>query len=338
MTDSLLQLNAVSAGYSQGGKSARTVVTPFSASIAPGSLICLIGPNGAGKSTLLRTIAGMQKPLGGQVLLHGRDMHRMNALERAKLVSIVLTQKADVGLLTGYELVALGRHPHTGWMGQLTEHDHRAVRRSIALVGAEHLADRQFNRLSDGERQKMMIARALAQEPELLILDEPTAFLDLPRRVECMALLSDLARRTGRTILLSSHDLDLALRYASRIWLLGYGGHVREGLPEDLVLNGDFEAAFQSASVSFDMLTGAFRPSAQWIGHVVLEGDGVQHIWTKRALEREGFSVASERVSNLPVIRVEATPKRWQFIQGDASTYCNSLEELMNIVRAAQPI
>lgn len=325
----LLHLQDMSAGYPQRG-GARMVVQPFSQTVAPGKLICLIGPNGAGKSTLLRTLAGMQKPLGGRALLAGHDIHRMNAGERARRLSIVLTQKMEVGMFTSGELVALGRHPHTSWVGRLSAQDRAVVERSIRLVGAERLASRFFNTLSDGERQKVLIARALAQEPDLLILDEPTAYLDLPRRVETMALLRDLARQTGLTILMSTHDLDLALRSASHIWLLPEGGQVRAGAPEDLVLSGAFEAAFHSAVVAFDIESGAFRSPSDGAERVLLTGSGVQRTWTQRALEREGFTVLTEGPPGLPEVRLEEGARcRWRIIFGAEVMICASVEELI---------
>ncbi|MBK8021011.1 MAG: ABC transporter ATP-binding protein [Chloroflexi bacterium] len=326
----LLHLQDLSAGYPQRGSAPRVVVQPFSQAVTPGKLICLIGPNGAGKSTLLRTLAGMQKPLGGRVQIAGQDVHRMSALERARRLSIVLTQKMEVGLFTGYELVTLGRHPYTGWAGQLSARDREVVERSIRLTGAERLAARAFNTLSDGERQKILIARALAQEPELLILDEPTAYLDLPRRVETMALLRDLARDTGLTILMSTHDLDLALRSASQIWLLPEGGQIRAGAPEDLVLSGAFEAAFRSAMVTFDIESGAFKSAGGGAERVVLTGAGVQHTWTQRALEREGFSVVAEWQPDLPEVRIDGgAGRRWHVVCGTSVVICASVEELI---------
>jgi len=232
--------------------------------------------------------------------------------------------------------VAMGRHPHTGWLGQLSEHDHRLVQQAIEMVGAQRLADRAFNTLSDGERQKIMIARALAQEPELLVLDEPTAFLDLPRRVECMALLRDLARRTGCAILLSTHDLDLALRCANQIWLLPYSGQIQVGAPEDLVLNGAFEAAFHSANVTFDRMSGGFHPLDTRLGHVVLVGEGVHYIWTKRALERAGFAVASAPQADLPTIHVDVMQSRWQITNRGSTENYHSIGEVVTTLLAPE--
>ena len=332
-----LQLQAVSAGYSERRQPTKVVVPPFTESLDAGQLVCLIGPNGAGKSTLLRTLAGIQKPLSGQVLLNGQDVHHMSASDRAKHISVVLTQKMEVGLFTGYGLVAMGRHPYTAWSGQLSESDHAVVMRSIEMVGAEKLADQSINTMSDGERQKIMIARALAQEPDLLILDEPTAFLDLPRRVETLVLLRDLAREVGCSIVLSIHDLDLALRLADRIWLLPQGAPIQVGMPEELVLNGAFEAAFESANVAFDAETGAFKTREKNVHHVYLQGEGVTYIWTRRALERAGYAVSERLETGQPHIEIQTIAKdnpRWQITVGGQTTDCDSIEALMATLNA----
>lgn len=335
MNEPILQLYDLTAGYHRPRRETVRVVTHVHETLHAGELVCLIGPNGAGKSTLLRTIAGMQPAIAGKVMLMGQDIHQMRADERARRLSIVLTQKMDGGLLTGYALVAMGRHPYTGWMGKLSADDHAIVHWAIAQVGAQQLSERHFNTLSDGERQKLMIARALAQEPELMILDEPTAFLDLPRRVECMVLLRDLTQRTGRTILLSTHDLDLALRCADRIWLLPYGGHLQVGMPEDLVLNGAFQMAFNSAGARFDITTGTFTAARRTTRQVVLEGQGVVHYWTQRALEREGFLVEAMPQAGLPVVRVAQTSAVCWWVSGDdGPVQCDTIDQLIATLNA----
>ena len=184
-----------------------------------GMLTCLIGANGAGKSTLLRTIAGFQLPLEGTVLLGGDDVRALSPRQRAERMAVVLTDRPDVMCTTVREMVATGRAPFTGFWGRLSGKDHNIVTRSLRLVGIEWMADRTVASLSDGERQKVMIAKALAQQTPVVLLDEPTVFLDYPSRVEVMQLLLNIAHEEHKTVLLSTHDLDLALQTADRIWL-----------------------------------------------------------------------------------------------------------------------
>lgn len=184
-----------------------------------GMLTCLIGANGAGKSTLLRTIAGFQLPLEGTVVLGGDDVRALSPRQRAERMAVVLTDRPDVMCTTVWEMVATGRAPFTGFWGRLSGKDRSIVTRSLRLVGIERMADRTVASLSDGERQKVMIAKALAQQTPVILLDEPTAFLDYPSRVEVMQLLLNIAHEEHKTVLLSTHDLDLALQTADRIWL-----------------------------------------------------------------------------------------------------------------------
>jgi iron complex transport system ATP-binding protein len=297
--DAVLRTEDLVIGYRHPGRADSVVAAGLNLELRRGELVCLLGPNGAGKSTLMRTLAALQPSLSGAIWLDGDAPSALSARELARRLSIVLTERVDVGNLAARELVALGRHPYTDWWGNLTPQDAEIVRWAIQAVGAVPLADRPVQELSDGERQKIMIARALAQEPQLILLDEPTAFLDLPRRVEVMGLLRSLARQTGRAILLSTHDLDLALRGADRLWLLSAEGEYCTGAPEDLVLNGAFERVFASAGVTFDAYAGSFRVAREAAGVVQLCGDGMAALWTIRALEREGFCI--EQISADPL-------------------------------------
>lgn len=196
-----------------------------------GMLTCLIGANGAGKSTLLRTIAGFQLPLEGTVLLGGDDVRALSPRQRAERMAVVLTDRPDVMCTTVWEMVATGRAPFTGFWGRLSGKDRNIVTRSLRLVGIEWMADRTVASLSDGERQKVMIAKALAQQTPIILLDEPTAFLDYPSRVEAMQLLLNIAHEEHKTVLLSTHDLDLAIHTADRLWLFEkerWGGEKEE--------------------------------------------------------------------------------------------------------------
>ncbi|MDZ8089972.1 MAG: ABC transporter ATP-binding protein [Nostoc sp. DedQUE12b] len=292
MSNSILTTHNLTIGYKTSRKNVRCVASDISVSLQAGELVCLLGPNGAGKSTLLRSLAGMQPPIAGEVRLLGDNVYNLASQDLAKRLSLVLTEKVDVGMLSAYTLVSLGRHPYTDWWGNLTPEDEAIVHWAIKSVGALHLASRQVSELSDGERQKIMIARALAQSPLVMLLDEPTAFLDLPRRVEIMQLLRHLARETNQAILLSTHDLDLALRLADKVWLLANNGILHIGAPEDLVLSGAFADTFKSEGVEFDIASGEFNLHTFHKGEInLIGGEGIAVVWTIRALQRVGFRV-----------------------------------------------
>jgi iron complex transport system ATP-binding protein len=291
MNNAILTTHNLTIGYQISRKNVRCVARDISVCLEAGELVCLLGPNGAGKSTLLRSLAGMQPPLGGEVRLLGDDIYQLAPSDLAKRLSLVLTERVDVGMLSAYTLVSLGRHPYTDWWGRLTPEDEAIIHWAIKSVGALHLAARQVRELSDGERQKIMIARALAQSPMVMLLDEPTAFLDLPRRVEIMQLLRQLAQENQQAILLSTHDLDLALRLADQVWLLTSEGILQVGAPEDLVLSGAFADTFRSEGVEFDIFSGEFHLHTPLKGEVNLVGDGIASMWTIRALQRVGFWV-----------------------------------------------
>ncbi|MEH2198927.1 ABC transporter ATP-binding protein [Nostoc sp.] len=308
MNDAILTTHNLTIGYKTSRKTVRCVASDISVSLLAGELVCLLGPNGAGKSTLLRSLAGMQAPISGEVRLLGDDIYKLAPQDLAKQLSLVLTEKVDVGILSAYTLVSLGRHPYTDWWGNLTPQDEAIVHWAIKSVGAVHLAPRQVSELSDGERQKIMIARALAQSPIVMLLDEPTAFLDLPRRVEIMQLLRQLARETNQAILLSTHDLDLALRLADKVWLLATNGILHVGAPEDLVLSGAFADTFRSEGVEFDVASGEFHLHTYHKGEINVIGEGIASVWTIRALERVGFlvnrSAKSSKVEDATQIQI----------------------------------
>lgn len=256
--ESGLRLDGVTVGYRDRGRS-KEVVRGIDVIARPGELTALIGPNGTGKSTLLRTIAGLQKGLGGAISLDGMALSRMSAAERARHQSIVLTERVAPGKLTGRELVGLGRHPHTGFNGRLTARDHEIVAESIAAVGAGPLADRDIAELSDGERQRIMTARALAQQPRLLLMDEPSAFLDAPGRVALAGLVRRIARQQDVVVVISTHEVELMLQVADRLWLLDRSGNLHDGTPEDLIGRGLLAEVFDSEDLAFDPVSGTFR-------------------------------------------------------------------------------
>lgn len=334
----ILVLQNLSIGYHVSRAATKTIAENLNASLKDGELVCLLGPNGAGKSTLMRTVAGMQPPLAGEVRLENQNIHRFAARDLAKRLSVVLTERVTIGTLTAYALVALGRYPHTNWAGTLTERDHHIIADALRLVGAADLANRSVSELSDGERQKVMVARALAQEPQVLILDEITAFLDLPRRVDIMRLLGEMTKKTGKAVLLSTHDLDLALRSADRLWLLSKNGRFETGAPEDLVLSGAFETVFHGENVDFDRQAGYFRVNQNYLGAVKLAGEGLAAVWTTRALERAGFRVvgANGAAADAIIEVVNSEDKTlWRLAENsDASRQFNSLYDLTEALLA----
>jgi len=302
----LLAAENLTIGYAARKKAPRLVAGPLHLALWPGELVCLLGPNGAGKSTLLRTLAGVQAPLGGYLAVGGQPLASLSPEARARQLSIVLTERIEAGHLTVRELVSLGRHPHTGWLGGLSAHDHAQVQAALAATGTAQFAPRPVGELSDGERQKVLLARALAQDTPLIVLDEPTAHLDLPNRVALLRLLHELARTLDKAILLSTHELDLALQAADRVWLLPATGELLAGPPEDLVLSGAFAAAFQHEGLAFDVATGTFELHAPTGLAVQLLGEGPAAFWTRRALLRAGFvptaSPAAWRVTVPPEV------------------------------------
>jgi iron complex transport system ATP-binding protein len=293
----VLATHGLTVGYHDRRAGDTRVLADLDLALPRGALTCLLGPNGSGKSTLLRTLVGMQPPLAGDVALDGDPLASLDATERARRLSVVLTDRIDVGLMTGADLVALGRTPYTGWSGRLTARDHAVVRWALRSLAAERFAGRRVAQLSDGERQRVVIARALAQEPAVLALDEPTAFVDVPRRVELTQTLRHLARECDLAVLLTTHDLDLAVRVADRVWLIeptADGARLHVGAPEDLVLSGAMARAFASDEVDFDLSRGTFVPAGHGVGTVRVEGEGVEAVWAGRALEREGFEVTRD--------------------------------------------
>lgn len=205
-------LQSLSIGYSH-----KVIAADINAQIKGGELTCLIGRNGTGKSTLMRTLAGFLKPLGGSALLDGRDVGRLSPAERSHLISVVLTDRVDIDGMRVKDLVSVGRQPYTGFFGKMSSDDEEVVNKAIADVGMTDFAGRQVNSLSDGERQKVIIAKALAQQTPVILLDEPTAFLDYPSKKEMFQMLSQLCHEQGKAALVSTHDLDIALPIADSV-------------------------------------------------------------------------------------------------------------------------
>ncbi len=300
--------------------------------IHPGDFICLIGPNGSGKSTLIRTLSGIQEPLKGTVILNDQSYDTLSPRERARRVSVVLTEMPSPGMLDAYSLVALGRHPYSGKFGTLGQKDHERIHWALQTMDALKLKDCQVSHLSDGERQKLLIARALAQETPLMLLDEPTAFLDLPRQVELMITLRKLAHQKQMGIILSTHNLDLAIRFADYIWLLNKEGMITQGYPEVLAANGTISHTFSSSEVEWSIKNGAFRIQANPELRAIVQGDGTLIVWTQRALERLGFTIVEQNENPMLEVTISEIDQKseWNVTHNDYETRFTSIETMID--------
>lgn len=275
-------------GYSD--RQHRIAVTDgINASLYSGELTCLLGSNGAGKSTLLKTLSAFIPPLGGKIFIEGKELSGYTDAELARVIGVVLTERPNLSNMSVEELVGMGRSPYTGFWGGLSDDDRRIVDEAIALVRIEELRHRMVQTLSDGERQKVMIAKALAQETPIIFLDEPTAFLDYPSKVEIMQLLQELSRIKDKTVFLSTHDLELALQIADKIWLIDKRHGVRIGTPEDLAISGDLAKYFARDGIVFDLESGLFHINHRIERRIRLTGDDYRYNLVRKALARCGI-------------------------------------------------
>lgn len=242
----MIELNELTVGYGQ-----RTLLEKVSTRITSGQLVALLGRNGTGKSTLLRAMMGLEKPQTGEIRLQGKNITSLKPEKLARKISFVTTDKVRIANLRCEDVVAMGRAPYTNWIGQLQPEDKTRVDEAMRLVGMSDYAEKTMDQMSDGECQRIMIARALAQDTPVILLDEPTAFLDLPNRYELCLLLQKLAQEEGKCILFSTHDLDIALSLCDSIMLIDNPQLYSLSTPE-MVASGHIERLFRNESVTFD--------------------------------------------------------------------------------------
>lgn len=252
----VLQATDINIGYSNK-KETTVVASQVTISLEKGKLTALIGANGIGKSTLLRTLIGIQSPLSGKVFLKEKDIHSLDNLTLAQHLSVVLTDKLPPSNLTVFELIALGRQPYTNWIGKLTEDDIAKVNEALELTQISHLADQKHDEISDGQLQIVLIARALAQDTPLIILDEPTTHLDLLHKVTLLKLLKKLTQETGKSILFSTHDIDMAIQLSDEMIIMTPESVVQDQ-PCNLIMKGNFNTLFQDEHIFFDAEKGKF--------------------------------------------------------------------------------
>ncbi len=289
--DIYIQCKEVSIGYRERSTTSVVVKKDISLHALSGEMVALIGGNGIGKSTLLKTIAGFMPPLSGELLVRHRPVSDFSVAELALEMSFVSTEIVRVANLTVREMVGLGRFPYTNWFGQLSDNDQMIIDRAILQTGLSGYENRPINRISDGERQRAMIARALAQDTRIMVLDEPTAFLDISNKYEIVRILHQLVSEQGKCIIFSTHDLNTSLTMADRIWLM-LEDRVVEGIPEEMASAGYFESLFpNNQHLRFDPERDDFRIKRENYGVVNLTASGQELIWAKKALERLGFEV-----------------------------------------------
>ena len=286
-----IQLRNLTIGY-KGKVRPKIVAENICSDIYAGELTCLLGTNGIGKSTLLRTLSAFQPKLSGDIYLAGKKLEKY-------------TDKALCTVIIG-----MGRSPYTGFWGKLSRADDEIVDKAIGLVNIHPLASRMLHTLSDGERQKAMIAKALAQETPVIYLDEPTAFLDFPSKVEIMQLLHHLTRETDKTIFLSTHDLELALQIADKIWLMDKVNGITSGTPEDLALEGYLSRFFARKGITFDMESGLFRITNNYRQEIRLTGHGYRYAMVRKALQRNEI-LANRDIDSAVYIETNRQPDQF---------------------------
>ena len=303
-----IELENLSVGYEQPGGTPLEILKGINFSATQGEMVALIGCNGIGKSTLLRTLSGFQNYFSGKIKINNNELSQVGAKEMARIMSYVSTENIRVANMTVFDLVAFGRFPYTNWMGRLTENDRREVDEAIEKVGLRGFENRQITRISDGERQRAMIARAVAQDTPVIFLDEPTAFLDVSNKYEIFHLLQVLTKERGKTIVLSTHDLNIALREVDKLWIVTEEGTF-QGAPEDAVLNGWLGQLFKNEHIGFDLQEGEYFFKKEFKAKVKVEGEGLPMIWTLRALNRLGYQIV---IKAEPDFRVEVLENSWQ--------------------------
>lgn len=322
----ILTLDTLGIGYGSG-KTMKCLLPPLTARAFEGELVAVIGKNGIGKSTLLKTIAGLLRALSGSVNIAGKNISEYSRQELASLTGYVSTEVIRITNMTVFDLVAMGRYPHTNWFGNIDTASKSAIMKALSRTGMSDFSDRLLTELSDGERQRAMIAMVLAQETRLIIMDEPTAFLDIKNKYEVIHLLKELSRKEGKTIIYSTHDFDTAVSQADKIWLI-LEHELIEGAPEDIMIRKSFGNLFDTRAVTFNEADGTFTVSNEYRGALALSVKGRNEYWTRKALARAGYNTVSSGTT--PRIESESSiPYSWKFIGSDISMEFGTLYDLV---------
>ena len=331
MKNTMLQTKDVAIGY-RAKKQTQVLHRGMNLALHEGDLNCILGPNGAGKSTLIKTLAGFRESLEGEIFVMGASLTARSFKKFSHLMSVVLTDRIQIPHSRVLDIVGMGRYPYISIIGRFGQKDRKIVDQALKRVGIEEMKHRFFDELSDGEKQKVMIAKALAQDTPVIILDEPTAFLDFPSKIEVMQILLCLAKDTGKSVLLSTHDVELALQVADQIWLMDKGKDIQTGPPEDLVLSNVLNHFFEKETIYFDKYTGTFllKNNAGW--KINTSGRQPYLFWLNKALTRIGFNTTEKGEGESEVV-IKAKDDILLLLPDKTRTKFTSIESLINFLK-----
>jgi iron complex transport system ATP-binding protein len=329
---SVIETKGLTIGYAKRN-TVKSLCAEINVEAKQGELIALIGSNGIGKSTLIKTLCLIHPALGGQIRIDSKPASTFTRNDAAKSISLVSTELFRSNNLKVGDLVGLGRYPHGNWFAPLNGQDQVIIQTALSDVGMAEFAHRPINELSDGEYQRVMIARAMAQDTPIVFLDEPTAFLDLSNKFIIFALLWRLTREQSKTVIFSTHDINIAMQFADVFWVMTQKG-LQVGAPEDLLMDGTIEKLFAGSDVYFDAKSNQFRNCKSLNQSICLQGDGLEFQLTKLALERLGFFMDCNKPTNVSVKITKTVQKTcWELTKNGITYKCNSISELQQALR-----
>ncbi|MBN2486751.1 MAG: ABC transporter ATP-binding protein [Bacteroidales bacterium] len=305
----LLSTSNLSVGYRTRKKGTNVLLSGLNLEIKQGELITLIGPNGCGKSTLIRSLCGVLPLLKGTVTIGGLDAASLTVSQKSDILGVVLTDPVYEKNMTIFDLVAMGRYHFTNWIGNITSADMEIIGDVLKKTGLAKKAANRLSEVSDGERQRAMIAKVLAQDVDLIILDEPTAHLDLSNRMELLLLLKKLSRKMGKGILLSTHELGLGMQVSDKVWLIDHNGNMEQSIPEELILNNSLNHIFGNNHISFHPFSASFELNPDKGLWVNIIGDGIITACVIRLIKRLGINIARQPQDGAILIEVDELRK-----------------------------
>jgi cobalamin transport system ATP-binding protein len=326
----ILFFDSLEIGYTSGSLK-RVLLPPIRGNGLEGELIAVIGKNGIGKSTLLRTVAGLQPLLAGTMAIDNRNIDEYTRTQLSAKIGYISTETVKVSNMRVYDLVSLGRFPHTNWFGKIDDSDHEVIVDAIEKTGLSGFRDRHITELSDGERQRAMIAMVLAQDAKIMVMDEPTAFLDISSKYEIMHLLHLLTRNKHKTIVFSTHDFNTAVNQSDKIWLISEKG-LLEGAPEDIMLKGAFKSLFDESKIRYNQYDGSFTVNNIEKGRIKISGEGEMRYWTEKAVVRAGYSVTLSESD----VQIEVPSKlnpNWKYRKLEDYHEFDTIYDLMSWIR-----